>query len=243
MGGTRLWDLSGRQNWSTLTNTESSDWVVNAGKGALDLDGVNEYSVTNASYFSAATIRGFSVSMWMRTTATNSNAYLFSLGSSASDSPIIGFRIDPGGNGSLVAFLRDNAGTFFIPGSTSAADAVNNGNWNFIVLTIDGATAQVRVNGSNYGTAATITTLGATTINRATIGALGRTGFASYYSGQLDDIRIYNRALSAGEVRQLWQIGRGNMPLRRRRRYTEQAAGGFKGYWANRQHLIGSGVY
>jgi hypothetical protein len=59
---------------------------------------------------------------------------------------------------------------------------------------------------------------------------------------QMDDIRIYLRGLSFGEARQLWQIGRGNMPLRPRRRYTEQA-GGFKGYWANRQHLIGSGVY
>ena len=39
---------------------------------------------------------------------------------------------------------------------------------------------------------------------------IGREGSASnrYFNGPLDDIRVYNRALSTGEVNKLYQMGR-----------------------------------
>jgi len=49
MGGTRLWDLSGRQNWATLTNMANDDWVVRSGKGMLDFDASNDFASTSAS--------------------------------------------------------------------------------------------------------------------------------------------------------------------------------------------------
>jgi hypothetical protein len=54
----------------------------------------------------------------------------------------------------------------------------------------------------------------------------GVSGLQRNIDGLADDWRLYLRSFTPGEVRQLWQIGRGNMPLRRRRRYTEQMAGG-----------------
>ena len=39
---------------------------------------------------------------------------------------------------------------------------------------------------------------------------IGRSNWASdaYYKGQMDDLRIYNRALSAAEVKQLYLMGK-----------------------------------
>ena len=37
---------------------------------------------------------------------------------------------------------------------------------------------------------------------------IGRTADANYLGGTIDDVRIYNRALSAEEVKRLYNIGR-----------------------------------
>ena len=55
----------------------------------------------------------------------------------------------------------------------------------------------------------TIASFNVGTLPDFTIGgglALGVIG--SPYSGSLDDVRVYNRALSAGEVLQLYNLGR-----------------------------------
>jgi hypothetical protein len=182
----------------------------------------------------------FSLSFWMKTSATNTNTYTFTLGNSANDNPICGLRMSTTGAGTIALFFRDNAGNFVVPGD---ATVVNNGQWNHVAAVCNGLTAQLYVNGRASGSAASISSLGASTINRVTIGALGRVSVVAFYSGLLDDARIYRDPLSLSDVRQLYQLGRGNMPIARRRRYTEEAAGGFKAYWARRQtQLIGGGV-
>ena len=63
------------------------------------------------------------------------------------------------------------------------------------------------------------------------------------FNGRLDDVIIWNRGLSPNEVQRLYQLGRGGMLERRRRRrvYTEQA--GFRGHYRpQRAHLIGGGL-
>ncbi len=220
-GGTRLHDLRG-SNWGTLTMMDAaSDWVVSGGRGALDFDGSNDRAEITGTYSGLISSKIFSLSFWMRTTAANTNTYPFTLGNSANDNPICGFRMSTTGAGTIAFFYRDNAGNFVIPGD---ATVVNDGQWNHVVATCNGSTAQLFVNGRASGSASSISSLGASTINRVTIGALGRISVLAFYSGLLDDARIYRDPLSAGDVRQLWQLGRGNMPMIRKRRYTEEAA-------------------
>jgi hypothetical protein len=49
-------------------------------------------------------------------------------------------------------------------------------------------------------------------INNIRIGSIGpywiSQGYPSYFSGSIDDVRVYNRALSASEVKQLYNMGR-----------------------------------
>ena len=240
--GFRLLDRSGRNNHGTLTNMASTAWVTSGGKIALDFDGSNDSVNITVDLSAVVTSKNYTLSTWTKTSATNSNAYPFSLGSAASDFPVVGFRIDPGGSGRVIAFIRDNAGNFVLPGNDPPA--VNNGAWNHLLVVANGSTAQVYTNGGVNGAAASIASIGTTTINRATIGALGRTSVAAYYSGQVDDSRIYNRALTAPEIQQLYVGGRGFglLPERPRRRGTAAAAA-FKAFRARRQsQLIGGGL-
>jgi hypothetical protein len=77
---------------------------------------------------------------------------------------------------------------------------------------------------------------------------LWRIGVASagnpLWNGQIDDVRIWNRALAPSEIRQLYIGGRGFglLPERPRHR-SKAAAAAFKAYRARRQsQLIGGGL-
>ena len=229
MSGTRLWDLSGRQNWGTLTSMDpATDWVISGGKGALDFDAVDDRVViANLSLAGA-----FSVSMWCNRRSQGQFTDRGVFGNSASTSTYLAQITN-----TTVATQSNTAGTRKIFSGFSFSDNV----W-FHLLVSRSANNGVRVYVDGMeSTSGEQSVAGTYTLNQ--IGAYSTLTLIQYWwDGQLDDIRIYNRALTATEVRQLWQIGRGNMPLRRSRRYTEQAAG-FKAYWGNRQHLIGSGVY
>jgi hypothetical protein len=235
MGGTRLWDLSGRQNWGTLTNMDpATDWVVSGGKGALDLDGSDDVVTARALQPRFP----LSVFWWAKyRSVTNQNAvvqfttasgidYVFHVFSFTSDSRTYFFTdsVNAGNNVSIATSARP-----------SIAD------WLQIGIVFSSSTSVALYWNGSLLTATNITGVGSITPTGINLGR--RTGAATgSVDGQLDDLRIYNRALTAGEVSQLWQIGRGNMPLRRRRRYAGQAAGGFKGYWArNNSRLIGAG--
>jgi hypothetical protein len=221
--GLQLPDTMGRDH-GTLTNFANNGndaYVTSPDRLAVNFNGSNNSVQISATYSALISSKIFSLSFWLRTSATNTNAYPFALGNSASDFATCAFRMSTTGAGTIALFFRDNAGNFVIPGD---ATVVNDGQWNHVVATCNGSTAQLFVNGRASGSASSISSLGASTINRVTIGALGRISVLAFYSGLLDDARIYRDPLSAGDVRQLWQLGRGNMPMIRKRRYTEEAA-------------------
>ena len=236
--GTRLVDRSAYRRDATLSNGPT--YLADTGKLAISYNGSTQFCNASADLSALISTKVFTVSTWIKTSATNANAYPFGGGNSANDFPFFGFRLEQSGNGQTQFQLRDNAGNFVVPG---AGSAVNNGQWNQLVAVANASTLQVYVNGSAYGSASSISSLGASTINRVTIGALGRTSVIVHFNGQVDDSRILNRALTAAEVRQFWIGGRGFglIPERPRRRGTAAAA--FKAYRARRQsQLIGGGL-
>jgi hypothetical protein len=81
------------------------------------------------------------------------------------------------------------------------------------------------------------------TSNILTIGRAGE--FNALYGNlsALDDVIVWNRELQPNEVARLYQLGRGGMLERRRRRrvYAEQA--GFRAHYrSQRAQLIGGGL-
>jgi hypothetical protein len=210
MGGSRLWDLSGMQNWGTITNMDpASDWVVSGGKGALDFDGLDD--VVTANLRTQATTQ-LTMSVWARLRSTGGSGTGFSrLVSRANFSE---FAMSYQGSGLAIAINgTTNVFSYIAPGTR----------FDHLCATWNGSTVTAFVNGVSIGSAAFSGTIAAST---TTLNLGGVSGLQRNIDGFADDWRLYLRSLTPGEVRQLWQIGRGNMPLRRRRRYTEQAAGG-----------------
>lgn len=219
--GTRLFDLSRRQNWGTLTNMDPpTDWVVSGGQMALDFDGVNDRVECNA-------IQSFTGDCtwlcWFRHTATGSDQCL-----------ITTRNILTGGSRNGVAIYLRGGGSanieaeFAISGTRYTAQVsadTSNGNWYLAVgRRIAGRTF---LDVAKVGSATSSGTSTATITHEVgpTFG-LWRDYATAAFSVQIDDVRFYNRAISQGEIDVLC-VRRGIAYQRRRRRVAiaQQATG------------------
>ena len=106
------------------------------------------------------------------------------------------FSIQPW-NGTIVAGLN--------PGGYAIAQPFSLNTWYFIAFTWDGNTVTIYVDGIAIGSGAYSTPLTPDT-NPLVIG-LHSPGSAEYLQGKADDIRIYSRAITAGEITALFNEG------------------------------------
>jgi hypothetical protein len=229
--GFRLLDRSGRSNHGTLTNMDpATAWQTSGGKLALDFDGTNDF-------VKPENVRGvgtgnFSVFSWIRH-SVSARRYM-----------VASNLTDAASEGHWLAVQTNQIYSYF--GSELAVTATGftlaDNHWHCIGVTRVGTTGTAFVDGRQIGSPQAI---GGFDAGKGVfrIGARGDS-FIQNWQGQLDDIRIYNRALSAPEIRQLYIGGRGHGLLPERPRRRGKAAGAaFKAYWARRQsQLIGGGV-
>jgi len=233
-GGTRLHDLRG-SNWGTLTNMDpATDWVVNGGKGALDFDGVNDYVTSIGSLGSFSFVQNtmrFSFSWWMKLAATGTRYAIVGSSSATAESGFAIFFENGVGFGTRAIRFFSTRG---VSGSAvsefrSADNAVADTEWHHVAITANGNgnSGRVFVDGRQVSTTVTTNLNALATGNSTRLLTLGTQtiGFSPLFGGQLDDFRIFRSPLSSDDARQLWQLGRGNMPIVRKRRYTEQEAG------------------
>ena len=194
--GTVASDASGNGNSGSLLNGPT--WATGHAASAVSLDGVNDY-VNIAPKI--ATLLNSTVAAWFKTTSTAAED-IYSEGSSGDGTPLLRIVVNRSGVGNLGFEHRDNAN---LMNSIHLPVNANNGAWHHVALVrtalnawklyFDGALIASFM-GSNPG---------ALTVNRAAIGSLLRTSPSSYFNGQIDEVRLYNRALTQAEVQTIAQ--------------------------------------
>jgi hypothetical protein len=107
----------------------------------------------------------------------------------------------------MVSLITDDDVTKYVVDSTSKT---NDDKWHFVVGQREGATLRIYIDGVLEGTTAATATysLAGTKQHNAYIGAVtDHTNNVLYklYNGMIDDVQIYNKALSEGEI--LWLAG------------------------------------
>jgi len=204
-------DSSGRGNTGTITNMATSTGVAIGKIGqALNFDGVNDF-VT----ISNATVAGtfpFSMSLWFKTSnTTDSYRTIYGDGNTTDDNEFMVLQLvasnDTQCTGTVIHklkyVLRSDASTVTASCSTNT---VNNNAWHHAVIVSSSSNNhQLYLDGTAM--TASITALGTISVNRTTIGALGRTSVIQFFPGLIDEVRVYNRALSAKEIQTLYNIG------------------------------------
>ena len=214
--GTTAHDSSGNEYNAILygTSNGSVSWVDGKVGGAIDLDGSNDYlAIETLKYNQAGQIPAVSISVWFKT-SKSTEAYIVSYDRSEN------WRLSLGG-------LNDNKKLFFASsnngGGTSdkyGATILNDNNWHHVVVTYDKVTSKkiFYLDGSVNATYTVHANrpLGKGVLTRyGTIGTTNEddtfnhssTTREDYFNGLLDDLRIYDRAISLSEAGILYSLG------------------------------------
>ena len=185
--GLLLPDLSGRGNNGSLVGMDASDWVSGQYGRALDFDGSNDTAQVsfNRLGFQQATISFFA---FVRNTGNMLFVQVGGLG---------GVFLSQITTGKLLAFFDGTTANNTSSDESNTTIAANQ--WYHIAATNDGSTTRYFINGildKSYSD-----TILQNTGTVVWIGSNANT--QQFVNGQLDDIRIYNRALTEPEIRLL----------------------------------------
>jgi hypothetical protein len=232
--GFRLIDRSGYNNHGVLIGMDpGTDWVASGGKGALDFDGSND-TVTLPIVEPIASLQvPLTITAWCLK-SSGANGSVFTQYSKTSSNRLI--KIAGYGTGEFAYYCSKSDETF-----TRVAYSVvpTLGKWNFLSWTVDGSIATPTIRLGWDGREESFSPPALSSIPDTSVGI----AIAANYSGaqsstgpgvlfeynaiRLDDIRLYNRALTPSEIQQLYTGGRGVglMPERiKHRRKTTAAA-------------------
>jgi hypothetical protein len=195
--GFRLIDRSGYNNHGVLTNMDpNTDWVTSGGKGALDFDGVNDFVQFSVPDF--GDIASISFYLYLRSNSGNYKTWLHK----------------PSRFDMRTGFFPDNNKyeiVWFYNGSvyTVGTPIIANLNvWQHHCFVANKSSLALYINGVLKDTGRFW--FNTPTNPTALIEIGGKSGTASEFSNsQLDDIRVYNRALTPQEINQLYVGGRG----------------------------------
>ena len=221
--GVTLRDWSAYKNHGTLTNMDpGTDFVLSGGPYSLDFDGTNDYvTVPDASQLNFTDWQ-LTVSCWANIRSVSLFPYLITK-SGSNTTHHYGLAVN-------------NSQHRFLVGGSEVNESYTptSGVWVHYAGTCNGTTMSLYRNGALRATGTR--TLTQTYSGALTFGTLFWNN--NYVNGQIDDIRIYNRALNANEIAVLasrrgiaYDLAPMVMP------YSEQVAG-FNAAWVLRQRLI-----
>jgi hypothetical protein len=186
--GTTATDSSGSANTGTL-NGPTRDPAGRFG-GALSFDGVNDWvTVPDANGLDLTT--GMTIEAWIRPTAIGSLWRTVVLKEQPSSLIYSLYAGDGLGRPASDVFITSDHG--FSGPSATALNA-----WTHLAATYDGTTQRLFVNGVQVATLATTGSIRAST-GVLRIGGNG-TWNDEWFAGLIDEVRVYNRALTAAEV-------------------------------------------
>ncbi|MFQ5941869.1 MAG: LamG-like jellyroll fold domain-containing protein, partial [Nitrososphaerales archaeon] len=171
------------------------DWIVNEG---LDLDGNDAVSIA------AISLDDFTVATWFQ--KTDSAEHRTFLGSSSGNQKLLllsngnlYFRAEPSSSS-----LNDNVG--YVPASDDTTD-------NFLVIRRTGSTVEASITPSLAVNVNTLVGLGGTPTlpGTFTFDRIGRNldsdSDLTFWLGILDEMKIFDRALSSSEIQALYDAG------------------------------------
>ena len=183
-------DSSGLGNHGYLTNFGATSSAVTIGKlgQSLVFDGATNYVKIGSYDIGAGTVTSCA---WIYPTSTTGNLSIF-------------------GDNAYVMFVASNTlkvtSNSFTTLATSPANTILINRWQHVcAVRLSSATATLYINGAVSGTPDQTNTI----VTSAFTTAIGTRGSAAafYFNGKIDDVRLYSRALSAEEIKQLYNLG------------------------------------
>lgn len=213
--GTTAADSVGTATGTLVNMTPASDWVAGKMNNALDFDGSND-KVTVASGAGANFTGNMTYAFWINPASiTDGNYYapMYAGVDSASCEQMVSVIHDTANGFNHQVLFGGACGGGTTYNRSSTANAIAENTWQYVVVTLDysqptASKVHIYVNGADVSGAAG-SGAGSYTgfddpADELVIGTNPYDGGAGYMKGKLDDLRLFNRALSAAEVSALY---------------------------------------
>jgi len=184
---TKVFDQSEHQNNGTING---ASWANGKFGKALDFDGTNDNVTVTRSPSLNLGLSSFSLCAWINTTD--------------SEGDIINNWDGSNGCFLLMVYNAKLRGHIAMSGNANAIDSpsnVNDGQWHFVYQVVDGTKIYLYIDGVLVNSQ-TLSGIKSGIQNNVIIGERLTSG--TNLDGIIDEVRIYNRALSAEEVRTLY---------------------------------------
>ncbi len=200
--GSSLKDSSTNENDGTIYGSPS--WVAGKSGYALDFDGVDDYvSVPDDDSLDFDYDEDFTVCGWIKLPSAGQNDldhtanYLFGKQGSVYAYSLFFYNSTYSSPGTIRFHRHDGTNTV---NATIASTTFNDDTWHFICVKKDGGTIYFYVDGEQQGSVAD--TMTSSTLNNEPF----QIGLYAdrYLTGCVDEVRIYDRALSESEIKALY---------------------------------------
>jgi hypothetical protein len=213
--GTQTRDISGNENNGTLSNETSAScfskgacpsWNSSSKFGyGLEFDGLGDYvNVNDANSLDIGTFN-FTISAWIKTNVTAFRIIL-SKGQFCSGDSANCYRININSDGTFGAYIEAGDGDTFVAIDTGEGSArIDNGLWHHIVAVYNRSGNLTTYIDGSFDASKSIAGESATLSNTNPL-YIGRRPPAgnTYFNGTLDEVMVYNRSLSSGEISEIY---------------------------------------
>jgi len=217
-------DVSGNGNTgfiqSTVLGTTSAPTAGKIGQAFKFPGTATTFGISAANSSSLAITGNITMSAWVKTNGPTSTRQVIMSRWGGTNSYALALDSNISCSGGTKAEI------FINPGAMCSSSSVSTGKWHLVTATYDGATEKLYIDG-------------VLDASQAASGAIGNggqdlhigyesAGFGgAAFSGAMDDLRIYNRALNATEIQQLYELGTVNIAHSN----TVALSSGLVGYW------------
>jgi len=213
-------DRSGQNNSGNLFNIATSTFYT-LGKvaQAFNFDGVNDYvKVPDSSAFDFQS-GDFGISFWFKISTLGTTNDIFNKENNQWIAAVVN------SSNQLQVVAATTCGTWAI--NISSVSTVQANTWYQGIITRSGSSFKVYLNGVQEASATISSAIckGSDSLYFGSLQSLGR-----YFTGSIDEPRIYNRALSQAEVTNLYNATKG--PVQANSSQTTQQTSGLVGYWS-----------
>ncbi|MFA5828541.1 MAG: LamG-like jellyroll fold domain-containing protein [Candidatus Shapirobacteria bacterium] len=193
-------DSVGTNNGTFGTGSSAPNWSNDGKFGkALSFDGNDYVTLSTGAEFDLTSVNP-SISLWFKTTASSGTLY----GDYAANNTLNGFLTISGGKAS--GSFRDG-GTFIL--SVGGTKIVNDDNWHYVALVkTSDTTLSLYIDGKLDATGSNSSYNNSNLIG-GVLPSLGRNPEYNndFYTGLLDEVKIYNHALTGDEIKQDYNLG------------------------------------
>jgi hypothetical protein len=201
VNGTTLLDQSGNNNNATAFSTASVPGEIGQ---ALQFNGTSSYAQVSSALSSQQLYDltgSLSLSLWVQT--TNSSRYEALISKYAAGGSGYGYllRTTPAGMAELLI-----GGSNVASGNGTVTDitAINDGNWHHLAVVIAlGASVTFYVDGA-LSSSYTLNSTAGIASSPFVMGMPAAGAVGSYFTGNMDEVKVYDRVLSAGDVTSLF---------------------------------------